>query len=164
MEKRDRAQKGAGDTERVGAAFDAGAYRNFTGWIVWGKTNGYAEHADFTLSNDPIGLQLLVPDKFAVNNVWWKGGTWVGGIWEYGEWEHGRWLSGTWDGGYWHGGSFDSGTWRHGTWEDGDWNTANAEWLDGEWFTGRCLDINTGAWVRTNEDPCRFNLRRNKER
>ena len=47
MAARQKAQHGDGDTGGVGAALEKGKYRDFTGWILWGKTDGYVEHATF---------------------------------------------------------------------------------------------------------------------
>lgn len=163
MAARQKAQHGDGDTERVGVAFDAGVYLNFTGLIQWGKNEGYVQNADFELTTDPVGFQELL-DTGVLHNIIWKNGIWIGGTWDYGIWEGGRWKGGKWKDGWWRMGSFDGGLWLDGHWLDGDWNTDGAEWMNGNWHRGRCIDAITGRWTATNEDPYRFKLRRNKER
>ena len=52
-----------------------GKYKNFTGIIKWGKSEGKVKNATFELEN---------------NEILWKNGTW----------EYGTWINGTWKNGY----------------------------------------------------------------
>ena len=83
-----------------------GEYKDFTGKISWGNTQGSVQDATFELSSggDPII---------------WKEGRWEDGTWAKGTWENGAWVKGTWKDGTWKGGTWFGGTWKGGDWEDG---------------------------------------------
>ena len=142
-----------------GVAMEAGIYSDFTGWLKWGDTDAYVEEAYFSLSEDRISMDA--GDGMTVRNVRWLVGRWIGGTFSRGEWLGGEWMDGTWNGGRWSGGVWHNGVWENGLWLDGDWH--EGIWMNGFWSRGRCIDVITGRWRATNEDPYRFKLRRNKE-
>jgi len=111
-----------------------GEYKNFTGIIKWGKSNGKVKNATFKLKNDGI----LWLDGTWENGTWksgaWKKGTWKNGTWKNGWWYNGTWYDGTWEDGAWIDGTWDDGTWLDGTWENGTWE--DGYWEDGEWKNG----------------------------
>ena len=131
---------------RKNAAFEPGVYRDFTGYINFAETEGYAEHATFELLPE-INLSMPVEwwrkkklktqtialnDKdrmFTFEHVFWQSGIWHGGTWKYGTWEAGDWLGGTWHYGIWHVGTWNGGVWENGLWLDGDWH-------EGIWHLG----------------------------
>lgn len=95
-----------------------GWYRDFTGEIRHGDTNGHVEHATFELMCQN-GKEIYWVDgtwrkgTFGGNSVWldgtWNDGTWLNGTWHKGVWKDGEWRNGIWCGGAW-----EHGTWRRG--------------------------------------------------
>ena len=112
-----------------GMASEMGDYRNFTGYVLFNKTEGWAENADFDIQNG--GWSII-----------WRSGTWSGTMWNA-RWDGGVWKGGKWYGHLWNGGTWLDGVWHDGMWHGGDW--MNGEWYDGEWFDGTWHD---GTWHR----------------
>jgi len=105
-------------SEKTGIACEGGEYKDFSGIIMWGGTEGVVENATFIIA-ECFGLKLII---FYL-------GTWVSGIWEYGSWKRGLWKDGVWENGIW-----EDGIWENGTWKDGEWN--GGTWHDGTWKKG----------------------------
>ena len=82
-----------------GIACGSGKYNNFTGVIMWGKTEGAVENACFKLEEFPFMFVVF-----------------YSGVWENGVWDNGYLYGGTWHDGIWR-----SGVWKGGIWEAGDW-------------------------------------------
>ena len=139
-----------GDARREnepGVAMEPGHYNDFTGYVNFNGTDGWAEHASFYL-NSSFGWSILWHSGTWLggtmrNAQWenglWKDGTWLGETWKYGmwlggSWQHGSWLGGLWENGEWLDGVWYDGTWHGGTWHDGRW--INGAWRGGRWMTG----------------------------
>lgn len=125
-------------TKLVMTAFSEGMYTDFTGYICFGKTEGFVENATFE-------LVWLNPH---LNGVDWKEGTWINGVLEYGDWHGGIWLDGTWESGIWRNGDWYNGTWKWGrfvggTWHDGVFENGcfdDGKFLHGKWLNGMFKD------------------------
>lgn len=129
-----------------GIAVEKGEYRDFTGWICWGNSEGWVKDASFSLRTGFI--------------TWidWKCGIWQDGIfaesyWNDGTWMDGRFVLGTWSNGTWMKGDWNGGAWKGGTWHDGTWH--GGLWFCGKWINGRRLlrRNNSWAWTSTTEPP-----------
>lgn len=101
-----------------------GKYRNFTGVILWGDTEGIVKGSHFTLGHDN--------NKNAIVNF--HGGVWLDGVWNYGIWESGIWRKGVWRNGEWKRGVWKDGIWKDGIWRDGTWK--DGTWKNGVWHHG----------------------------
>ena len=161
MAARKKAQHGDGDTGRVGAALEKGKYRDFTGWILWGKTDGYVEHATFELSDDAMSVIEMIANGGAnCRNVYWKDGTWINGTWGGGEWTQGTWRNGTWLTGTWQNGLWQDGTWITGRWKFGMWH--GGEWKCGIWIHGLYWIEAIRQYVSTGREPFIMKLKGDK--
>lgn len=128
-----------GTVTMEGVAFEPGRYEDFTGYINFHGTEGYVEHATFTLFEDPndkYGLFRLVG---LFSNIRWDDGTWLDGMWSNGIWKNGVWRNGTWISGEWMNGTWKNGVWQTGVWENGTWE--GGEWQLGTWKRGAWLSL-----------------------
>ena len=116
-----------------GIACESGKYNNFTGVIMWGKTEGVVENACFKI--EVINGFKFVTFHYGVwQNGFWGGGRFVNGTWKNGVWNYGTWENGTWENGIWNYGTWADGVWKSGTWKNGYW--FSGKWKDGVWHKG----------------------------
>lgn len=131
-------------------ALEPGIYKNFTGYICFGDTEGFVRRATFNLfeSKSSFNASLVYRKVIFKKGTWiggelhdciWNGGTFLDGTvknicWSGGEWMNGTWIRGSWLDGTWHNGTWIDGDWYKGTWMNGDWN--NGAWHDGTWQCG----------------------------
>lgn len=142
----------------TGAALEKGKYRDFTGWILWGKTDGYVEHATFELSDDAMSvIEMIANGSANCRNVYWEDGTWINGTWGGGEWIQGTWRNGTWLTGTWQNGLWQDGTWITGQWKFGMWH--GGEWKCGIWIHGLYWIEAIRQYVPTRKAPFIMKLR-----
>ena len=122
----------------IGVAFEAGMYRDFTGYISFNGVEAYVRNATFSLKEfDSVVIHFTCGEW--LGGVWpdgiWHDGTWHGGTWRMGMWMNGTWLGGTFEGGNWYHGTWLDGTWTGGCWHGGQWN--GCKWVSGE-RVGKC--------------------------
>ena len=102
---------------KSGVACEEGEYKDFTGIIMWGETEGVVENATFVLSD------LKFAKAIVFHSGVWENGYWGYGTWESGIWRNGTWKKGIWKGGIWKDGNWKRGIWHGGVWEKGTWRS-----------------------------------------
>lgn len=118
--------------EDASLATTKGKYDHFTGWICWGKNEGWVEDADFELVQDDALSVVKFNGGIWIDGVMYRGqwnrGIWKNGIFEGGDWRRGTWWNGSfrgaeWHSGMWHNGVFESSYWHGGIWDSGVWKS-----------------------------------------
>lgn len=104
-------------------AAEAGDYYGFTGWILFGETDGYVEDADFTLEDVHVSgdhcyslygrdeLIIFKKGRFIGGRLGfcvWLDGVFVNGIARYTVWRNGMFRDGVFNG-VWFDGTFANG-------------------------------------------------------
>lgn len=120
----------------VHAALEPGDYRDFTGYVNIGGTEGYAENATFMLSDRKRFHSGIVPiwmtESFTI--VWingnWTGGTFHDGAFYGGTFQNGVFLKSRFDKGLFKDGVFRKSMFYNGVWVNGDWD--RSVWLCGQ--------------------------------
>lgn len=170
-------------------ANEEGMYKNFTGTIDWGETQGQVRNATFRLND-------YAKDKSVSfeNGVWqngtmhygvFKNGTWKNGtakgvdFWHHAIWEKGifdiakdrygnvsgMFRGGTWKNGTWKNGIWQSGIWKNGTWQNGTWYpSVDAIWEKGKWIKGNIFDIGYSQFPPNSEEIAEMQYDRRMER
>lgn len=134
---------GAQHEKEPGVAMEPGHYNDFTGYINYAGTEGWAENASFDIRNG--GWSVIWHSgtwSGTMRNARWDNGLWKGGTWYGHLWNYGMWLDGVWHDGMWHGGTWMDGEWKDGEWFNGLWN--NGTWHHGRWLQGIWKD---GKWI-----------------
>ena len=138
-----------------------GWYRDFTGEIRHGDTQGHVEHATFELSDETNDvIEMIANGRDGLRNVYWKDGTWINGTWGGGEWTQGTWRNGTWLTGTWPNGLWQDGMWITGRWKFGMWH--GGEWRSGIWWHGLYWIDALSQYVSTRREPWVMQLREEK--
>lgn len=115
--------------ENACLAAEAGDYYGFTGWILFGETDGYVEDADFTMEDVHVSgdhcYSLYGRDELII----FKKGRFVGGRLGFCVWLDGVFMNGiarytVWRNGVFRDGVFN-GVWFDGTFIKGEWRNAN---------------------------------------
>jgi len=122
----------------VRAALEPGDYRDFTGYVNIGGTEGYAERATFMLSDRNRFHSGIVPiwmtESFTI--VWHKG-EWLGGTFHDGAFYGGVFHDGLFLKSWFHKGLFQDGVFRKSTFYNGVW--VNGDWDRSEWLCGHVM-------------------------
>lgn len=121
----------------VHAALEPGDYRDFTGYVNIGGTEGYAENATFMLSDKMRKFDSgLAPEWMTTMfTIVWHKGDWLGGTFNDGAFYGGVFHDGLFLKSCFHGrGLFQDGVFRksmfyNGVWVNGDWD--RSVWLFG---------------------------------
>ncbi len=116
----------------LNAALEPGDYRDFTGYVNLGGTEGYAENATFMLSDKIRKFHSgLAPEWMTTmfTIVWrkgeWLGGTFRDGAFYSGVFHNGLFIFSSWNKGLFKGGVFRSSEWKGGIWTGGTWDSSN---------------------------------------
>lgn len=112
--------------ENACLATEAGDYYGFTGWILFGETDGYVEDADFTLEDVHISgdncYSLYGRDELII----FKKGRFVGGRLGFCCWWSGTFVNGVCKYTVWYNGVFENGVFN-GVWFGGEWRNGERQ-------------------------------------
>lgn len=141
--------KSASSGTGMSLALVKGDYEDFSGYIIWGDTEAFVEHATFRLIDKPRISGIVFGGKISlVHRVIWDDGTWIDGVWGDGTWNGGIWKYGTWMNGVWAGGTWMDGVFERGEWWNGEWHGGH---FDGWWRKG--VVHRNGATIATRSKP-----------
>ena len=132
-------------TSKQTVAFDCGEYRDFTGYVNFHGTEGYARDASFDLCVAWDGSPVIswhngVWQGGTMSVVWWEGGVFENGLFLKSTWAGGAWLDGTFRNSSWMTGRFENGLFESSSWDEGVFAGGvfkNSTWYRGEWAGGR---------------------------
>lgn len=155
--------RGIMDSEEI--AIEKGEYIDFTGYVLWGQSEGWVKNASFNLDNHFFGDIVYWwngtwVDGFMLNCDW-QDGVWMNGMFNYGDWHNGEWMNGTfnkgeWWNGVWRNGLFNQGEWDDGTWIDGTFDYGKwhkGTWKGGTWKNGLLWRHVGTIWVVSEKPP-----------